>query len=153
MQQIKLFLLLIFFFPLNMLSSLPNEILINIFKYLTTEEIFDLEKIYNVEFRLNEYFWEPRCPIPKSKYCKLSYYDIVKKFNKGKICFSCDKNIIFEYIFLINQGYQDDGYYLECYHKECISKIQKMSSKLGLYRSPISEEKLMGIETNIEATP
>ena len=128
-----------------MLSSYPDEILINIFKYLTTEEIFDLEKIYNVEFRLNEYFWEPRCQIPRRVNCHLSNYEIIKKFINNRVCFNCDKPIEFGYIFLINQGYRDDNYYLENYHKECIKPQQKLSKKLGLYISPISGEKLMGI--------
>ena len=128
-----------------MLNSLPNEILINILDYLAPDEIFDAEKAFKIEYRLNDFFWESRCPIPRLENCRLSFYDITKKFINKKECFNCDKPVDLEYIFLINHGYKDECYYLENYHKNCIKPFQKLSKKLGMYKSPISGENLMGI--------
>ena len=40
--------------------------------------------------------------------CRLSFYDITKKFINKKECFNCDKPVDLEYIFLINHGYKDE---------------------------------------------
>ena len=131
-----------------MISKFSDDVLIVIFNFLTAKEIFNVEEATLKEYKLTDYFWEKRSPIPKSEDCWLSYYDIVKRFIKNKVCFNCNQFLPLKYIYLINQGFRDDGYYLEGYHKTCIKPIKKLSKSIGMYISPISGEQLMGLESS-----
>ena len=55
-----------------MLSNLTDDLLTEIFKYLTEKEIFELEKASGEEYRLTNLFWEKRSPIAKIESCILT---------------------------------------------------------------------------------